>query len=41
MWLKGRVNNDGEFPDDEITSVGDTLVSLTANSIIMLIYQQD
>nr|GEW96873.1 hypothetical protein [Tanacetum cinerariifolium] len=25
MWLKGRVNKDGEFPDDEIRSVGDTL----------------
>ena len=40
MWLKGRVNKDGEYPDDEIRSVGDKLVSLTANSIIMLIYQQ-
>ncbi|GKB81283.1 hypothetical protein Tco_0948178 [Tanacetum coccineum] len=25
MWLKGRVNKDGEFPDDEIRSVGDKL----------------
>ena len=40
LWLKGRVNKDGEFPDDEIRSVGEKLVSLTANSITMLIYQQ-
>ncbi|GKD26791.1 hypothetical protein Tco_1233005 [Tanacetum coccineum] len=26
MWLKRRVNKDGEFPDDEIRSVGDKLV---------------
>nr|GEZ76853.1 hypothetical protein [Tanacetum cinerariifolium] len=25
MWLKGRVNKDGEFPNDEIRSVGDKL----------------
>ncbi|GJW48672.1 nucleotide-binding alpha-beta plait domain-containing protein [Tanacetum coccineum] len=25
MWLKGRVNKDGEFTDDEIRSVGDKL----------------
>ncbi|GJU42936.1 hypothetical protein Tco_1200202 [Tanacetum coccineum] len=25
LWLKGRVNKDGEFPDDEIRSVGDKL----------------
>ncbi|GJY61243.1 transposase, Ptta/En/Spm, transposase, Tnp1/En/Spm-like protein [Tanacetum coccineum] len=25
MWLKGRVNKDGQFPDDEIRSVGDKL----------------
>nr|GEY51675.1 hypothetical protein [Tanacetum cinerariifolium] len=25
MWLKGRVNKDREFPDDEIRSVGDKL----------------
>ncbi|GJU33079.1 transposase, Ptta/En/Spm, transposase, Tnp1/En/Spm-like protein [Tanacetum coccineum] len=25
MWLKGRVNKDGEYPDDEIRSVGDKL----------------
>ncbi|GKE32637.1 nucleotide-binding alpha-beta plait domain-containing protein, partial [Tanacetum coccineum] len=25
MWLKGRVNKDGKFTDDEIRSVGDTL----------------
>nr|GFA47129.1 hypothetical protein [Tanacetum cinerariifolium] len=25
MWLKGRVNKDGEFPDDDIRSVGDKL----------------
>ncbi|GKA36818.1 reverse transcriptase domain-containing protein [Tanacetum coccineum] len=28
LWLKGRVNKDGEYPDDEIRSVGDKLVSL-------------
>ncbi|GKE64524.1 hypothetical protein Tco_1518685, partial [Tanacetum coccineum] len=26
LWLKGRVNKDGEYPDDEIRSVGDKLV---------------
>ncbi|GJU09037.1 hypothetical protein Tco_1125467 [Tanacetum coccineum] len=26
MWLKGRVNKDGEFTDDEIRSVGDKLI---------------
>ncbi|GKB24012.1 hypothetical protein Tco_0863413 [Tanacetum coccineum] len=26
MWLKGRVNKDGQFPDDEIRSMGDKLV---------------
>ncbi|GJX41617.1 IQ motif, EF-hand binding site containing protein [Tanacetum coccineum] len=26
VWLKGRVNKDGQFPDDEIRSVGDKLV---------------
>ncbi|GJR22951.1 transposase, Ptta/En/Spm, transposase, Tnp1/En/Spm-like protein [Tanacetum coccineum] len=25
LWLKGRVNKDGEYPDDEIRSVGDKL----------------
>ncbi|GJS56214.1 hypothetical protein Tco_0629576 [Tanacetum coccineum] len=25
MWLKGRVNKDGDYPDDEIRSVGDKL----------------
>nr|GFC56915.1 hypothetical protein [Tanacetum cinerariifolium] len=25
MWLKGRVNKDGEFTDDEIRLVGDKL----------------
>ncbi|GJS42511.1 hypothetical protein Tco_0567554 [Tanacetum coccineum] len=25
MWLKGRVNKDGQFPDDKIRSVGDKL----------------
>ncbi|GJZ09282.1 transposase, Ptta/En/Spm, transposase, Tnp1/En/Spm-like protein [Tanacetum coccineum] len=25
LWLKGRVNKDGEFPDDEIRSVGDKI----------------
>ncbi|GJY01077.1 transposase, Ptta/En/Spm, transposase, Tnp1/En/Spm-like protein [Tanacetum coccineum] len=25
LWLKGRVDKDGEFPDDEIRSVGDKL----------------
>ncbi|GJX35754.1 ribonuclease H-like domain-containing protein [Tanacetum coccineum] len=28
LWLKGRVNKDGEYPDDKIRSVGDKLVSL-------------
>ncbi|GJU08549.1 hypothetical protein Tco_1124979 [Tanacetum coccineum] len=28
LWLKGRVNKDGEYQDDEIRSVGDKLVSL-------------
>ncbi|GKA07289.1 transposase, Ptta/En/Spm, transposase, Tnp1/En/Spm-like protein, partial [Tanacetum coccineum] len=27
LWLKGRVNKDGEFPNDEIRLVGDKLVS--------------
>ena len=40
LWVKGRQNKDGEYPDDEIRSVGDKVVNLTANSIIMLIYQQ-
>ena len=30
LWLKGRVNKDGEYPDDDIRSVVDKLVSLTA-----------
>ena len=30
LWLKGRVNKDGKYPDDEIRSVVDKLVSLTA-----------
>ncbi|GJY59846.1 transposase, Ptta/En/Spm, transposase, Tnp1/En/Spm-like protein [Tanacetum coccineum] len=25
LWLKGRVNKDGDYPDDEIRSVGDKL----------------
>ncbi|GJR25427.1 reverse transcriptase domain-containing protein [Tanacetum coccineum] len=25
LWLKGRVNKDGEYPDDKIRSVGDKL----------------
>ncbi|GKD72391.1 transposase, Ptta/En/Spm, transposase, Tnp1/En/Spm-like protein, partial [Tanacetum coccineum] len=25
LWLKGRVNKDGEYQDDEIRSVGDKL----------------
>ncbi|GJS72299.1 retrovirus-related pol polyprotein from transposon TNT 1-94 [Tanacetum coccineum] len=25
LWLKGRVNKDGEYPDDEIRSMGDKL----------------
>ncbi|GKD23185.1 hypothetical protein Tco_1224888 [Tanacetum coccineum] len=25
LWLKGRVNKDGEYPDDEIRSLGDKL----------------
>ena len=37
LWLKGRVNKDGDYPDDEIRSVGDKLVSLTANFFIMFI----
>ncbi|GJU40039.1 hypothetical protein Tco_1192996 [Tanacetum coccineum] len=27
LWLKGRVNKDGEYPDDKIRSVGDKLIS--------------
>ncbi|GJT57237.1 hypothetical protein Tco_0992291 [Tanacetum coccineum] len=27
LWLKGRVNKDEEYPDDEIRSVGDKLIS--------------
>ena len=30
LWLKGRVNKDAEYPDDEIKSVVDKHVSLTA-----------
>ena len=30
LWLKGRVNKDGEYPDNHIRSVVDKLVSLTA-----------
>jgi hypothetical protein len=30
LWLKGRVNKDGEYPDDAVKSVGEKLVSLTA-----------
>ncbi|GKD52054.1 transposase, Ptta/En/Spm, transposase, Tnp1/En/Spm-like protein, partial [Tanacetum coccineum] len=26
LWLKGRVNKDGKYPDDEIRSVGDKLI---------------
>ena len=40
LWIKGRQNKDGESTDAEISSVADKLVNLTANSIIMLIYQQ-
>lgn len=36
MWLKGRLNKAGQFPDDEIRSVGDQLVSFTANFSITL-----
>ncbi|GKD33932.1 hypothetical protein Tco_1249441 [Tanacetum coccineum] len=35
LWLKGRVNKDGEYPDDEIRSVGDKLVSLTAMTFVL------
>ena len=38
LWVKGR-QKEGESPDDEISSLADKLVNLTANSIIMLIYQ--
>ena len=30
LWLKGRVNKDVEYPDDDIRSVVDKHVSLTA-----------
>lgn len=40
LWIKGRQSKDGESPDAEISSLADKLVNLTANSIIMLIYQQ-
>ena len=30
LWLKGRVNKDAEYPDDDIRSVVDKHVSLTA-----------
>nr|GEV49952.1 hypothetical protein [Tanacetum cinerariifolium] len=34
LWLKGRVNKDGEYPDDEIRSVGDKLVSPVDSNLI-------
>ena len=38
LWLKGRVNKDGEYQCDEIRSVADKLVSLTAIFFIMFIF---
>lgn len=35
MWLKGRLNKHGEFENDELRSVGDKLVSLTANFVLI------
>ena len=40
LWVKGRQNKDGECTDVEISSLADKLVNLTADSIIMLKYQQ-
>ena len=37
LWLKGRVKKDGEYHDDDIRSVGEKFVSLTANFIIMFV----
>nr|GEV37146.1 hypothetical protein [Tanacetum cinerariifolium] len=33
MWLKGRVNKDEEFTDDEIRSLGDKLVLMPADAM--------
>ena len=38
LWLKGRVNKDGEYQGDEIRSLADKLVSLTAIFFIMFIF---
>ncbi|GJZ38038.1 hypothetical protein Tco_0584229 [Tanacetum coccineum] len=34
LWLKGRVNKDGEYQDDEIRSVGDKLVVLRRQALM-------
>ncbi|GJX01071.1 hypothetical protein Tco_0184984 [Tanacetum coccineum] len=35
MWLKGKVNKDGEFTDDKIRSVGDKLLCLVRKREVM------
>ncbi|GJY86751.1 retrovirus-related pol polyprotein from transposon TNT 1-94 [Tanacetum coccineum] len=34
LWLKGKVNKDGEYLDDEIRSVGDKLVAVLVSSYV-------
>ena len=35
LWVEGRKNKDGEYHDDETRSLGEKIVSFTANSIIL------
>ncbi|GJS29939.1 transposase, Ptta/En/Spm, transposase, Tnp1/En/Spm-like protein [Tanacetum coccineum] len=37
LWLKGRVNKDGEYQDDEIRSVGDKLVDQGTDSMTLVL----
>ncbi|GKA87693.1 hypothetical protein Tco_0809457 [Tanacetum coccineum] len=37
LWLKGRVNKDGEYQDDEIRSVGDKLVDQGTDDMTLVL----
>jgi hypothetical protein len=37
LWVEGRKKKNGEYHDDETRSVGEKIVSFTANSIILFI----
>nr|GEZ26836.1 hypothetical protein [Tanacetum cinerariifolium] len=40
LWLKGRVNKDGEYPDDEIRSVGDKLVDHGTDAMTVVLCKE-